>query len=213
MGVAIVKTTLLSAALLVFGGCATPAFAVPVLDQSYTPAVNSFGGLTDGSGFQRAMTFTVGITGTLSSVRIEVSAGSLPLGLNILSTAGGVPTEIVLATGIFQNSSGEFSRFSAALPVTSGEVLALEPLDLTPAGLEWLGLTPNTYAGGQDYFLNPFDGVLTFTPDDAGRAFQTFVDNGAARVPEPLALSLFGAGLAAGGAMRQRRTARQVVAE
>lgn len=182
---------------------ATAAGATPVLDQSYTAPAAGSGALSSDfpdPGFRRAMTFTVGITGMLSEVDIEVGFGTV--NLNLLSTAGGVPTTTVVGTGTFLSASGGWMSFSTSLAVTAGEVLAIEGVCPSSSCGFWQGTSPNTYAGGEDFFMNPALGIPTFTPDEIGSSFhtslgdhfKTFVD--VASVPEPLTLAVFGAGLA-----------------
>lgn len=206
------KPGFLIVAGFILAGGAT-AHATPLLDQSYTASTGAESGITDGTGFQRAMTVTVGITGDLTSVEVGVTGGTLDL--DILSTSGGVPTETVLGTGTFDSAAGGFSTFTTALSVTAGEVLALEPICTSgPCGF-WATNIPNTYAGGQSFLVSPAAGINSFTSDlDAtgssrGEDFQTFVDPSATSVPEPLTLSLFGVGLAGlAVARRRRRVAR-----
>ncbi len=199
----------LAAAML--AALVAPATATPVLDQSYTASTGSPTGITDGSGFQRAMTFTVGIGGDLTSVEVAVTGGTLSL--DILSTSGGVPTETVLATGTFESVSGGFSVFSTSLSVTAGEVLALEPIcgDTSCSNDLWAASVPNTYAGGQSFLVSPAAGINSFESEFAatgtsrGEDFQTFVNPSTTSVPEPLTVSLFGAGLVGIAALGTRR--------
>lgn len=192
---------------------ATAAGATPVLDQSYTAPITGAGALSNNfpdPGFRRAMTFTVGITGTLREVDIEVGFGTV--NLNLLSTVGGIPTTTVAGTGTFTSASGGWMSFSTSLAVTAGEVLAIEGVCPASNCDFWQSTTPNTYVGGEDFFINPDFGVFTFTADEdaepvapTGEHFKTFVDP--ASVPEPLTLALFGAGLAGIGRRKSRARA------
>jgi hypothetical protein len=156
-----------------------------VLDQEYTDGF--LGALfTNGSGFRRAKTFTVGVTGTLSEIDIFLDpfSGSPSFtGIIILSTLNGVPTTAV-ATGSFQSAAGGVAVFTTSLPVTIGEVLAMEPISMSGA---WRANGRATYPGGQDYFVNPPFGINSFTPSGGADNFRTFVT----LVPGPI----IGAGL------------------
>src|SRR5262249_9203305 len=135
---------------------------------------------------RRAQTFTVGVTGTLSEIDVLVSGSPAFTGFNILSTSGGVPTPTVIGTGTFVFQTPHVGVFSTSLPVTVGQVLGIEPIALGG----WLVQDPGTYAGGGDYFINPFGGITSFSPSGADDDFRTFVTTPAS-VPGPIA----GAGL------------------
>jgi hypothetical protein len=137
-----------------------------------------------------AETFTVGVAGTLSEIDIFINATGSPnfTGLNILSTLNGGPTTFPLATGLFQSAAGGVAVFTTSLPVTIGEVLAIEPL--VPLGdvahvhgwpanhvqsctveptqnvsLCVGSVEPGAYPGGDDYFLNPDILIFSFIRD------------------------------------------------
>jgi hypothetical protein len=165
------------------------AHATTLLDQQYLAHNGDFAGFTNGSGFRRAETFTVGIAGTLTEVDVYPDLPTPFTGFNILSTSGGAPTTTVVATGSLSSHSGGVATFSVSLPVSIGEVLAIEPIDGSGT---WLANIPGTYPGGSDYFVNPADGVNTFTPSGIADDFQTFVTFA---TPEPSSLSLLGAAL------------------
>jgi hypothetical protein len=183
-----IRYELLSLAIGALIWIAPYAHATPVLDQQYLSHNGTFAGFSNGSGFRRAETFTVGVAGTLNEVAIYPDSPTPFLGFNLLSTSGGVPTTTVVATGSLSSQSGGVAAFSVSLPVSIGEVLAVEPLD--GSGL-WVADSPGTYPGGGDYFLNPAVEVNTFTPDNIAEDFRTFVT----AVPEPSTLALFGFGL------------------
>ena len=121
-----------------------------------------------------------------------------------------MPTETVLGIGTFESTAGGLATFDTSLKVTVGEVSALEPICLFTQCSDWLQNSPNTYGGGQDFFVNVDAGFPTFTPDSptAVDDFQTFVDPGAAGIREPITLLLFGAGVAGAAAMRRREAKR-----
>jgi hypothetical protein len=191
---------------LALGVCG-PAGATVVLDQVSleTPGFNGF--ISDGAGFGRAQTFTVGIAGLLDSVEVTMlpvfvaGPGDNPTTLRILATSGGVPVggsggSTVLATSSSVIGSGgafTFDLSAAALAVDVGDVLAIEILG---GGWSWAE-GANSYAGGGDYFFNGSSTPDWTANDGIDNAFRTFVENGlVTAVPEPASLALFGAGLA-----------------
>jgi hypothetical protein len=158
------------------------------------------GQLSTTPGFRRAETFTVGVDGILSQINIFFYGASTFTGLNILSTVNGVPTtDTPLATGSFQSvvsnvDGGGVAVFTTSLPVTLGEVLAIEPIATAiipcPGGSigcfsNWLANRPGTYPGGGDFVAFP-----NFIPTGFADDFQTCVTNSAlsgncAAVPLP----------------------------
>ena len=185
------------------------AQAATVLDQQFIPVtITSLAGFTDGSGFRRAQTFTVGITGTLTEVDIFEALGNTQQGffgpfsgMNILSTSGGVPTFTVLGTGAFVSQSGGVATFSTSLPVTIGEVLAIEPILASTQEFNlWEAQQPSGYAGGTSFLKRVTDPQFLAEIQDNG--FQTFVD---VSTPLPGALPLFATGLGALGLLGWRR--------
>jgi hypothetical protein len=126
---------------------ATAAEAAPVLDQEHAP-VGNFGALAVASDRTVLQTFTVGITGALTRIDVQVARQPLTtanLDFSLWSTdAGGLP-KVLLATAsvppaalaapfLFPFVSFELA---SAVPVEEGEVLAIalnsnEPNDLPP---------------------------------------------------------------------------------
>lgn len=180
------------------------AQATPILDQNYVSPDDGTGSISVASGFRRAMTFSVGLSGTLTEVDVQVPNGSMTL--NILSTSGGVPTDTVVGTGSLLWQTGGWTAFTTSLAVTAGQVLALEPVCSNTLCSTWTFSQPNTYAGGEDFFVNPSYAIYNFTATGTGDHFRTYVDT-ASSVPEPATLALFGAGLAGMVARRRRRKA------
>jgi hypothetical protein len=191
------------AILGVVAGMTSNARAAAVLDQQYLVTDGARTGFTNDSGFRRAETFTVGVAGTLSEIDIFLSATTTFTGFNILSTSAGVPTTTVLTTGTLSSSSSTEADFTTSLPVTVGEVLAIEPVTSGEQD-EWRAISSNTYAGGGDFFINPHAGVNDFTSSGSGDNFQTFVTTAAA-VPEPASLLLLGSAMAGMAALRRGR--------
>jgi hypothetical protein len=183
--------------------------AALVLDQEYLVHTNLFAGFSDASffDFRRAETFTVGVAGTLTEVDIFVDRNIPFTGFNILFTSAGVPTTSVAATGSLLSQTGGVAAFSVSLPVSLGEVLAIEPVITGELFLSWLAASPGTYAGGGDFFVNPIDGVKNFTPSGAAEDFRTFVTVAAA-APEPASLACLITGLAILFLLRRHRRSR-----
>jgi hypothetical protein len=150
-GVSIVKSKRLGSivgvvlATIAFSGH-TPSKADTVLDQQYLLNDGTPGAGFSNSGFRRAETFTVGVTGTLSEVDIflpGLGPSSSFTGMNILAVGSdGVPS--LAAPLAFSNSftlTGNVASFAFSLPVTAGEALAIEPLALAAL---WLKNTVET---------------------------------------------------------------------
>ena len=83
-----------------------------------------------------AQTFTVGITGKLSSVELEVTtqfptgASAANMDVQIATTAGGLPTSTILGQSIVNPGLGDFEQwitfnFSSGISVNAGETLAI----------------------------------------------------------------------------------------
>ena len=173
--------------------------AQAVLDQS--DAVYSVG---ISSGFTLGQTFTAGITGTLSSVELNISSiygGAIDL--LIATTADGVPASTILGQSIV-NPGVEFTEwisfnFSPGISIYAGEMLAIEVLPpVSGFSPQWNGDLAGTYSGGLAYIDEDFAGTPNWKPLNAtygspfptDLSFQTFVIPS----PEPSSLTLLAVG-------------------
>ena len=203
-----------------------PAAALPILDQEYDPTIDRLLGIGQVEGqadpdIDLAQTFTVGITGILTSVEVLIrreSGITEDLLFDIRTIAGGVPTEADAGANVLANTSlsaagiplaSEFVSVdlsSFGLAVTAGEVLSivLQSDGANPAYL-WSGTAADGYAGGGTFrrFLSiPATWGTTGAASDL--AFRTFVEP----VPEPSTALLLMAGILGLGTL-PRRASRQ----
>ncbi len=197
----------LATATLIALVTSAPATADPILlDQASLPTQgpndvgSTLAGLSDPpSGFFRAQTFTVGLSGRLARVDVLLF-GHADVLLHILDTIDGVPTMAVLASKHSTLTSDDGWRtFDLAdrLTVAAGRVLAIELVNVLNAPLGWLGQQPGPrYGGGADFFRNESAGFPTVTLNpEHDNYFRTFVDT--SPTPEPSSMMLTLSALAA----------------
>ena len=175
-------------------GLLTPALAADIVDQEQpirTPTPIAIGGESDQ---KIAQTFTVGMTGPMSGIRLPVGCGSGELIVEIMRfNANGEPeppalARVVIPAADLGGDPGIFRtiRFEPPLPVTEGDELAI--VLTNPSGYCSIlsGPPGDSYAGGSYlYDSRPsFPGWIgsktrPLSPDSQGDIpFQTLIDDG-----------------------------------
>ena len=211
------------AAVVLAVGFAAPASAAVILDQNFVttddPNNNTALGIVTTS---LAQTFTVGISGKLDSIVIQVLQDPATTGDligDIRALTGSAPASLASSAlasvtvangGIGTIGSTPYAWTSilvdvsaANIMVTSGDMLSF--VLSSPIGEVFFAQTDytNAYAGGsrwsQDGDGTPFSELAS-----ADLAFKTYVDT---ELPEPATLVIFGVGLAGLGYVRRRRSA------
>lgn len=188
------------------------SFSIPILDQSQLVGGGSSGFHTI---FERAQTFTVGLTGQLNQIDISMKHISASSGLvfSLYNTTGGIPDEISLLSftrpaslvniglnsfdlslfDVFVNN-GDQLAFGVRTDNTTSDVMSLESIGFSHS---------DPYPGGTIFLrdisgLHPTYPVWTQNPPaslpyEYDLVFSTFVDPSAAiLVAEPISLSLYG---------------------
>jgi hypothetical protein len=190
-----------------------------MLDQQSTGPGN---GNSSGTGnvIDNAQTFTVGISGLFSGVDVAFERTGIfqtaPLVIDIRTVSGGIPTDMVLATGsvapdqvpvrpIIPNCSPicvwqSVDFTSQILWVTAGDVLALVAHSATQQGQAssyYWQESQTGYSGGQFFTLvrPPVDSGIWMALPARDTLFRTYVDPNPAMVPEPATLALVALGI------------------
>lgn len=161
-----------------------------------------------------AQTFTAGLTGQLTGVRIDARLNSGNFLLSINSVSGGVPTSTVLDSvplSAFTTFPLTQTILLSGIQITAGTQYAIVILGTgsgSGVGLEWLGSGPNPYLGGSGFSgggANPWTPLPDFN-------FQTEVNPRAVTVPEPASLLLLATGLRIISARQASRKERKAYA-
>ena len=190
---------------------ASRAGAVPILDQNFVLDDWPFDGLAGAGHLSSPLliqTFTVGLTGSLTSVALPLTNLRVAsvVTLAIYQISGGLPISRPLGTASLEALSlpddpsfpftktplASFHYNSQAISVVAGEQMAMLLSAPAPTfldcGASYYG--NKGYAGG-NLFYDIGSGPISFFP--YSMFFQTYVDTAA--VPEPVSLTLLGAPL------------------
>lgn len=209
------KRFLIAAAAL--GLAALPVEAATV-DQSYLPTGATSALTIDSVTAARGQSFTVGLDGLLTGVRVNISNTGVSeedLTVGIFNVTGGDITGSALrsktlslelgSTSLFDYTLTE-ALFSSSLAVSSGDTLAIV-LDGVNApqnqGFFWAsGGDTAGYAGGQ-----PFSGSPLASATFGDFQFETLVDTTSTTTPIPLpaGLPLLLSALGIGALLKRRR--------
>ena len=169
-----------------------PALPTPTLDQRFEPgAANTAGGFENMGA--RAQTFTVGLTGTLTSVDLILSSGPTAddvLRVDIRGTTGGNPnlddgavlgSRLVSGLGLPVNNTSEFVSIdfsSLNIQVIAGQQLAIVIMRVVGSGgsdVLWVGENQlEDYPAGHDVQRNGGSGT-TWTSLTNDFYFRTYV--------------------------------------
>ena len=131
-------------------------FNSAVIDQNFsTSNLDSNFFFFGGTGGQFAQTFTVGVTGVLDQVSLPVFCPSGNMQIAIRTVSGGSPTNTVLDSVTFSNTSnqGFVDIDLGGVAVTQGEQFAIVASSSTGNGnCRWIRSTISGYAGGAIFF-------------------------------------------------------------
>jgi hypothetical protein len=197
--------------------CAPSHVAASTLDQEQT-LFSATSGFADVQ--MLAQTFTVGITGQLSTIAVNLCCSTSEITLNLLQVSGGVPTTSIIATAVATtpSNSGTLTYFdftNSNISVFAGETLAFEPSSTVGGsmGIDIAYNAPNPYSGGELFYTNLSQGVDQLEPfvsqltgqgpiGGVDAQFATYVSP---TTPIPAALPLFATGLGGLGLLGWRR--------
>jgi hypothetical protein len=136
-----------------------PAYAAPVLDQSFTAPDDLANIINEGCRLA-AQTFTAGVTGTLAGVNIDVRSfyPTYPLRVAIRTARGGNPTSTFLGVALLKkDNNAPLSRlitFPTTVSVSAGRSYAIvvNYKGAVPGAGQgqgyWRGATGNVYTRG-----------------------------------------------------------------
>ena len=172
------------------------ALAAEVLDQQNDVSPSATADSTSGGFLEQAQTFTVGVTGTLSRIAVQInfpgfgSPGNAML--TVYSTTGGLPDASLGAASLssagIPSNGYDFQSFdvsSYAIPVHAGDVLAY---GITSSLDSYFFLRStfdhSTYDGGQSLWrqVNPTGPWTAYDPPHDG-GFQTYIIPSAVGLP------------------------------
>lgn len=180
-----------------------------IIDQEYDPTGSSQVLIVDVDN-DLAQTFTVGITGTLSSIDLMIDSFNATDDLLVdfrRTTLSGSPVEsdtgsdilgsfAVAANTITALGAITFKNYdvsSLGIAVTAGEILAITLTSSESTGrFRWATKTSAGYSGGDGYLRGSDIGSTTWTTfAGSDHGFRTYIQP----VPVPAAIWLFGSGL------------------
>ena len=167
--------------LMASWGLVADADAAPILDQDNSGPASTTAEIS--SAIDRAQIFTVGITGDLTSVSVEVynaSGATADLTVWIQTVSGGFPTGVTLSS---------LAVPAASLPAAAGTLVNFDIPDVVVISGDHLAIgiqgendwmvsetSGNAYAAGQEVVRNAGGGWETIGMGDLDLRFQTFVD-------------------------------------
>lgn len=219
--------------LMTVSGLLSPAFAVPIVDQSNT--YPSSGGIstytiyeTPENQYVLAQTFTAGISGQLVAVNLGlVDKAYEDLTISIVETSsGGLPefSGTPLATGTLTPDDVDWDSFSLEtvdlssfmLNITASEMYAIVLSSSTPLQHEydWTRGSFDPYTGDDLSALDPYAGGAGYFSDDGGATWSPLTSYSQDfsfqtivdpnPVPEPGTFMLLIAGISGFSAFRRR---------
>ena len=184
------RALVLCAGLLVLGMALPPPRGLPVVDQSNNPVP----GYQAGGAMVYAQTFTVGVTGLLDHITLDMAASqTTTITVDIEGLSGsGLPDGTLLAYGSASVSTSAYSwyEFPLSNPLTvapgdKGAIVFDTRTYCSAAG------SPNNYPGGQALEMTlaggwkPVAGPVHVIDAVADFAFATYVIVGAVATPTP----------------------------